>query len=37
MCVSANETPGRSSWFSDRSKNKNLVEYAEILLSVKFR
>ena len=35
--VSANQSPGRPSCFSDRPKNTNLVEDVEILLPVKFR
>ena len=35
--VSANQRPGRPSWFSDRPKNTNLVEDVKILLPVKLR
>ena len=34
--ASANQKPGRPSWFSDRPKNTNLVEDVAILLPVKF-
>ena len=34
---SANQRPGRPSWFSDRPKNIHLVEDVYILLPVKFR
>ena len=35
--VSANQRPGRPSWFSDRPEKHKLGEYIEILLPVKFR